>query len=163
MALINCLECKKEISDSVKSCPHCGFSINKKKSNWLTWTLGVIAIIMAVIYYNISTNVSNNSYKSENYKSYTSLTVDVSVENVRISKDHNNAWAVKGAIRNNTTHSIKGAVKIKFINSKGDIVHTNRAYVNDGDSFESGQAANFEYFVSPETFDDVVDFKIEFY
>ena len=25
MALINCQECNKEISDKVKACPHCGF------------------------------------------------------------------------------------------------------------------------------------------
>lgn len=27
MALINCPECQKEISDKVKTCPHCGFPI----------------------------------------------------------------------------------------------------------------------------------------
>lgn len=29
MALIQCKECGKEISDTVKSCPHCGFRIEK--------------------------------------------------------------------------------------------------------------------------------------
>jgi hypothetical protein len=28
MALINCIECKKEISDKAVSCPHCGCPIN---------------------------------------------------------------------------------------------------------------------------------------
>ena len=28
MALINCPECNREISDKAKSCPHCGFPIN---------------------------------------------------------------------------------------------------------------------------------------
>jgi len=27
MALINCPECKKEISDKAESCPHCGFPL----------------------------------------------------------------------------------------------------------------------------------------
>ncbi len=31
MALINCPECGKEISDTVKKCPHCGFGIRAKK------------------------------------------------------------------------------------------------------------------------------------
>jgi len=37
MALINCPECAKEISDTAPSCPHCGFIYNKnmKKSNSL--------------------------------------------------------------------------------------------------------------------------------
>jgi len=30
MALINCPECKKEISDMAESCPNCGFPIAKK-------------------------------------------------------------------------------------------------------------------------------------
>lgn len=89
--------------------------------------------------------------------------INVSVENVRIVKEYNNAWGVKGQIKNNTGQKIKGAVKIKFINSNGDIVHNNRAFVNDGDSFDSGQSANFEYFTDPSKFKDVVDFKVDFY
>lgn len=32
MAIINCPECSKEISDTVKTCPNCGFSIKKQKN-----------------------------------------------------------------------------------------------------------------------------------
>lgn len=32
MALINCPECNKEISDTVKKCPYCGYRIKKKNS-----------------------------------------------------------------------------------------------------------------------------------
>ena len=31
MALMNCPECGKEISDQVNNCPHCGFPVNNKK------------------------------------------------------------------------------------------------------------------------------------
>ena len=31
MALINCPECKREISDTARSCPHCGYSFEKMK------------------------------------------------------------------------------------------------------------------------------------
>ncbi len=31
MALINCPECKREISDMARSCPHCGYSFEKMK------------------------------------------------------------------------------------------------------------------------------------
>lgn len=164
MALITCPECKKEISDSVDSCPHCGYVINekkvkpKKKKGCFTWILVIIVLLLAFFYY-----YGKNSSSSSTNDPYSTSTTNVSVENVRISKDHSNAWAVKGSIRNNTTHSIKGAVKIKFINSNGDIVHSNRAYVNGGDSFSPGQSANFEYFTVPETFNDVVDFQVEFY
>lgn len=32
MALIKCPECSKNISDKAESCPHCGYSLNKKSS-----------------------------------------------------------------------------------------------------------------------------------
>lgn len=33
MALINCPECNKEISDQAKTCPHCGVSVQKAIAN----------------------------------------------------------------------------------------------------------------------------------
>jgi len=85
------------------------------------------------------------------------------VEDVRINKQHSNAWAVTGMIRNESSSIIKGAVKIKFVNSKGDIVHSNRTKVNDGDPINPGQAGSFEYFTKPTDFDDVTSFNVEFY
>jgi len=32
MALINCPECKNQISDSAKKCPHCGYSIKSENT-----------------------------------------------------------------------------------------------------------------------------------
>lgn len=163
MALINCPECKKEISDSVSTCPHCGFVINekekpkKKKKGCFTWGLLIIVILLAFFYYYLK----NSTYSTTD--SYTTTSVNVSVENVRISKDHSSTWAVKGLIRNKTAYAIKGAVKIKFVNSNGDIVNSKRAYVNGGDFFDSGQAASFEYFADSEEFNDVVDFQVIFY
>jgi hypothetical protein len=40
MAIINCPECSKEISDKAKSCPHCGA---KKKASWL-WLKIVLGV-----------------------------------------------------------------------------------------------------------------------
>jgi hypothetical protein len=97
-------------------------------------------------------------------KGSTSITsTKTKVENVQIKKEHSNAWAVTGMIRNNSSSEIKGAVKIKFLNSNGDVVHNNRAKVNDGDPMKPGQAGNFEYFTDPDKFYDVTDFDVEFY
>lgn len=84
-------------------------------------------------------------------------------ENVKINKDNKYAWAVTGMIRNNSSSNIKGAVKIKFLTSNGDIVHTTRTKVNDGDILKAGQAGNFDYYTKPENFEGVTDFDIEFY
>jgi len=92
-----------------------------------------------------------------------STSTKTKVENIQIKKEHSNAWAVIGMIRNESSADIKGAVKIKFLNSKGDIVHNTRAKVNDGDPIKPGQAGNFKYFTDPDKFDDVTNFDIKFY
>ena len=84
------------------------------------------------------------------------------VENVKIKEDSKFAWAVVGMIRNKSSSDIKGYVKIKFLNSTGDIVYTTKARVNDGDSFGPGRAASFDYFTEPKNFEGVTDFEVDF-
>lgn len=58
MALINCPECNKEISDSARKCPHCGYPLKeeveviyeKKKGFWSTGRLAVsiISFVLAL-------------------------------------------------------------------------------------------------------------------
>lgn len=86
----------------------------------------------------------------------------IKVENVKINKDNKFAWAVVGMIRNESSSNIKGYVKIKFLNSNGDIVHTTKAKVNDGDSFGPNQAARFDYYTKPIDFDGVTSFDVHF-
>jgi len=83
-----------------------------------------------------------------------------SVEDVRIDKAYSNSWGVRGLIRNNGTTDIKGHVKVKFLNSRGDVIHTYLASVNDNDPLRSGQAGNFKYFTNPSDFDGIVDFQV---
>lgn len=64
MALINCPECKGKVSDTAKTCPHCGFDINSSKeanrianeisevpfpNNPFCTITGVIEIIVTII------------------------------------------------------------------------------------------------------------------
>lgn len=49
MALIRCKECGKEISDSVKKCPNCGYREKKKVSKKKIIVLGIIFTILAII------------------------------------------------------------------------------------------------------------------
>ena len=49
MALINCLECGKEISDTVKICPHCGYKYTKKMSRKKKKGFVILLILFALI------------------------------------------------------------------------------------------------------------------
>lgn len=55
MALINCPECNKEISDTTKSCPHCGYSIKKEITQTelgnveVNISAGVMYILLGII------------------------------------------------------------------------------------------------------------------
>lgn len=86
----------------------------------------------------------------------------VKVENLKIKEDSKFAWAVVGMIRNESSSYISGYVKIKFLDLNGDIVYTSKAMVNNGDSFEPGIAASFDYFTEPKHFDGVTDFEVIF-
>ena len=125
----------------------------------------IILIAGAIIFSDkiASTSSNSGSRSTPSNSSPIRSSPKYKVENVRIEKDHSNAWGVKGMIRNVSSANISGAVKIKFINSKGDIVHSTRAYVNDGDPIKPGQAGPFEYFVAPKVFEDVSKFDVEFY
>jgi TM2 domain-containing membrane protein YozV len=45
MGLIQCPECKKEISDSAQTCPNCGFAIVRPKK----WSPGLAALFSLII------------------------------------------------------------------------------------------------------------------
>ena len=46
MALINCPECRKEVSDSAKKCPNCGYNLRKKNNR----VLPIILIISGSVF-----------------------------------------------------------------------------------------------------------------
>ncbi|MCR4744588.1 MAG: zinc-ribbon domain-containing protein, partial [Lachnospiraceae bacterium] len=60
MALMNCPECNKEISDMVEACPHCGYPVKKKRLHKITpKTIGVLLIgiiLLGIAFFIISYN-----------------------------------------------------------------------------------------------------------
>lgn len=48
--LVKCIECQKEISDTVESCPHCGFKPKKKTSIIIKigWTILISLVLIAI-------------------------------------------------------------------------------------------------------------------
>ena len=47
MAIINCPECNKEISNSANKCPNCGYKISKKKGCF-TYIIALVVVIVVI-------------------------------------------------------------------------------------------------------------------
>lgn len=85
MALINCPECGKEISDTAVSCPHCGYGINQtpvvttqKKSNVIPIFLLICFLIAGCICF-YKTNENNQEIEiQKTLHSVSSLASDLS-------------------------------------------------------------------------------------
>lgn len=106
---------------------------------------------------------SKSKFDYRRNKSEVSLNKEkVSIENVRINKNNKFAWTVIGEIKNETSSKIKGYVKIKFLNSSGNIIYSAMTNVNDGDYFKAGQSASFDYYTETENFLGVTKFEVYF-
>lgn len=61
MALIECPECNKQVSETAKTCPHCGYKLNAKivkhRNKVVTWSIVSALIITLVI--GLSLYISN--------------------------------------------------------------------------------------------------------
>jgi hypothetical protein len=88
---------------------------------------------------------------------------DFAVENVHVVKEYNNAWTLKGMVRNNSGHAASIAVRVKFLNAQGDVLYATKAVVNDWDPVASGKAAVFSYATDPKDFDGVTDYDVQPY
>lgn len=70
MALIQCAECHKEISDKAKRCPHCGCPQHKPNSRkfvkWLLSICAVIAVVGFIVYYQHERTQIDKAIKSHN-------------------------------------------------------------------------------------------------
>ena len=54
MALIKCFECGKEVSNTAKQCPHCGFEIKKKLDELKAGKGCAILIVgLAILHFNL--------------------------------------------------------------------------------------------------------------
>lgn len=80
MALITCPECKKEISDTAKTCPNCGYKIKKtekwKKIGRNLLKSGIIIEVLLIIYSGVTESnrlqerayyLTHGTYYSSNY------------------------------------------------------------------------------------------------
>ena len=49
MALVNCHECQKQVSDTARVCPSCGAPVRATQKRILKWNLTVLAVGMVLM------------------------------------------------------------------------------------------------------------------
>lgn len=74
MALINCRECGKEISNKAKSCPSCGMVLRKKTSTFHYYVIGLLVLLLI---YMVSSLVDNDSNKPDSGFSLPSIGANI--------------------------------------------------------------------------------------
>lgn len=92
MALIECLECKNQVSDTAKTCPHCGYKPNAKKNrrrnNIVLWSvilclLALGAIVLSVYISNEREEVRKAIIKNNKFLEETSNNMPGSYQDAR--------------------------------------------------------------------------------
>jgi len=77
MALMNCPECSREISDTIKQCPHCGYSLKKsvqKKGLLIAAAVLAVCLMVAIAVYtlvirqNLLIQQAEEAFKAGNYE-----------------------------------------------------------------------------------------------
>lgn len=88
MAMINCPECGKEISDTVKSCIHCGYPIKKAKKEIPIKKIGIVTVISLIaiicIVMLILSNILNDAEKASVEEAENAIT---NIGEVQINSD----------------------------------------------------------------------------
>ncbi|MCB2292427.1 zinc ribbon domain-containing protein [Clostridium algoriphilum] len=76
MALINCPECEKEISDTTKQCPNCGFKRKKPKKTIKQKKLIISIAILCVCIIGIGTPITISYIQNKTYENNLSVADD---------------------------------------------------------------------------------------
>lgn len=160
MALIKCPECGKEISDTVEQCPHCGYSLKKKKDkNIIVKTAIGVIVVLTVIF--IARGVYDNAQqkkaeqqaaelaslqasKEAEEEAYRDKILDIYSDLVITDLDDFSNGKVKGTVTNNsdtTVYYVK--VKITCLRTSGDTVDSYATYACSSEGLDPGDSCEF--------------------
>jgi hypothetical protein len=92
-----------------------------------------------------------------------SYAADVEIKNISVDQTFDTSlWAIKGTVRNMESRPIKGYVKIKFLNAKGQIFKAAATAVNDTNPLDPDQIGKFLYPAFKSYFRRAVNFQVNF-
>jgi hypothetical protein len=97
------------------------------------------------------------------FAAFESYAADVEIKNINVDQTFDTSlWAIKGTVRNLESRPIKGYVKIKFLNAKGQIFKAAATAVNNANPLDPDQTGNFQYPAFKSYFRRAVNFQVNF-
>jgi hypothetical protein len=150
MALVNCRECKKEISDKATTCPHCGH-VNKKPTQYNIGSFLLLGLVLFFGYFMITAR-NNDSFKTnlaihespKNKKEncdISKIKIDITNFSFENSCQHSDCTSMKGAaiITNNCSIPIGVEVQITGYNKNNTPIATQKYWPNSINNLPVGQ------------------------
>lgn len=150
MALVKCKECGKEISDSVKVCPNCGYKEKKKVNNKIFIIGGIVLVALCVIV-GVSIFLNNKPLTDKekdavacikDYKSMLKNVDSLQVHDIRwfekFDKDDNNRRIVTVYFDSSGQNGFGGntrSVKRCVVHEDGSVQYTGSSDDEDSDNF----------------------------
>lgn len=126
MALIKCPECGKEISDTAKNCPNCGYRIKRPKNNVKMKPIIIGGAILIIIVVTLLI-IQNSRYKEDSSPFYTmkSGTKMKEIHDLYGEPDdiQNNDGAIDEVYNNLQFLGSKGTLKIRYWSDSKDIIY----------------------------------------
>ncbi len=126
MALIKCPECGKEISDTAKSCPNCGYRIKRPKNNVKRKLIIIGGAILIIIVVTLLI-IQNGRYKEDSSPFYTmeSGTKMKEIHDLYREPDdiQNNDGSIDEVYNNLQFLGSKGTLKIRYWSDSKDIIY----------------------------------------
>ena len=153
MALIKCPECEKEISDTVKKCPHCGYSLKKKNNKNIIVKIIILVIAILLVIF-IAQNVHNNNIQkkkaeeaamqSAEEQAYRDKLLDIYSNLIITDLDDFSNGTVSGTITNNSdtiVYYIK--VKVTCFTTGGTTIDSYSTYACGSEGLDPGESCEF--------------------
>lgn len=144
MALINCPECGRQVSDSAPQCPGCGYIISKQNNNQLfnkaidyitkrpiVFLVCIVAIICLLVFVKIGESNTNkestynyhNSYSSDNSANASTIFNNLKMSNFSASLGaHGGKMSCE--VLNNNSFTVHGYFYVGFYDKSGNLMYS---------------------------------------
>lgn len=185
MALIYCPECGKEVSDSARKCPHCGYSLKRIPKKKIIIAIASVVVLFAAIFgVTKIVNYKKELKAAQEATAQALIAHDLKVATIRMKKNTESAIEqvytdikrsldlditsfsnrVVGKITNNSDYTVNFVeVSISFYDD-GNKIDAATTYAVGKESLRPGESQEFEVYHKYSYYEkraEILDFNIQ--